>query len=65
MMNDDKCFCCDSKLRYIPDEYIDNFRWRDGDGKEAFIKEVIETSPELDWDLYRQKDEIIREKMHV
>ena len=47
-----KCYCCgNTPLKPIPRKYIDNFRWRDGDGKEAFIKEVVETSPNLDRDL--------------
>lgn len=58
-----ECYCCgNTPLKPIPRKYIDNFRWRDGDGKEAFIKEVIETSPNLDKDLYNKKDDIIREK---
>ena len=58
-----KCYCCDNfPLIPIPREYIDNFRWRDGDGKECFKKEVIETSPNLDKDLYIHKDEILKAK---
>ena len=58
-----KCYCCgNTPLKPIPRKYIDNFRWRDGDGKEAFIKEVVETSPNLDRDLYNKKDDIVREK---
>lgn len=58
-----RCYCCDKfPLLPIPKEYTDNFRWRDRDGEEAFIIEVIETSPNLDKDLYRIKDEIIEAK---
>lgn len=58
-----KCYCCDnSPLKPIPNEYIDNFRWRDGDGKQAFIEEVVKTSPNLDQYLFEHKDEIIKAK---
>ena len=60
---DDGCFCCgNSPLKPIPREYIDNFRWRDGDGQEAFIEEVVKKSPNLDQYLFEHKDEIIRQK---
>ena len=60
---DEKCFCCgNSPLKPIPREYIDNFRWRDGDGKQAFIEEVVKKSPNLDIYLFEHKDEIINQK---
>ena len=59
---EDGCFCCGSPLKPIPREYIDNFRWRDGDGKQAFVEEVIKKSPNLDQFLFEHKDEIINRK---
>ena len=60
---EDGCFCCgNSPLKPIPREYIDNFRWRDGDGKEAFIEEIIKKSPNLDKTLFEHRDEIIQRK---
>lgn len=60
---DEKCYCCEhSPLKPIPREYIDNFRWRDGDGKQAFIEEVVKKSPNLDQYLFEHKDEIIQAK---
>lgn len=60
---EDGCYCCqNSPLKPIPREYIDNFRWRDGDGKQAFIEEVVKKSPNLDLYLFEHKDEIIQAK---
>lgn len=60
---DEKCYCCaNSPLKPIPREYIDNFRWRDGDGKQAFVEEVIKKSPNLDHYLFEHKEEIIQAK---
>ncbi len=60
---EDGCFCCGkSPLKPIPREYIDNFRWRDRDGKEAFIEEVVKKSPNLDKILFEHRDEIIQRK---
>lgn len=60
---DHSCFCCgNSPLKPIPRKYIDNFRWRDGDGKEAFIEEVVKKSPNLDPYLFEHRDEIINQK---
>lgn len=60
---EDGCFCCgNSPLKPIPREYIDNFRWRDGDGKEAFIEEIVKKSPNLDKTLFEHRDEIIQRK---
>lgn len=57
------CYCCgNTPLKPIPREYIDDFRWRDRDGKQAFIEEVIKTSPNLDQYLFEHKDEIIQNK---
>ena len=60
---EESCYCCDnSPLKPIPRKYIDNFRWRDGDGKQAFIEEVVKTSPNLDQYLFEHKDKIIQTK---
>ncbi len=59
---DDKtkyCDCCNSQMYDIPNIYIDNFRWRDGDGKQALIEELVKTSPEFDQDLFNHRDEIL------
>ena len=60
---EDGCFCCGkSPLKPIPREYIDNFRWRDRDGKEAFIEEIVKKSPNLDKTLFEHRDETIQRK---
>lgn len=60
---EDGCYCCaNSPLKPIPREYIDNFRWRDGDGKQSFIEEVVKKSPNFDQYLFEHKDEIIQAK---
>ena len=60
------CYCCGHFPRKpIPREYIDNFRWRDGDGEEAFIEEVIKKSPNLDQYLFEHADEIIKQKNDI
>ena len=60
---DHSCFCCgNSPLKPIPKEYIENFRWRDGDGKEAFMEEIVKKSPNLDPYLFEHRDEIINQK---
>lgn len=57
----DNCyFCKNFPLKEIPYQYTDNFRWRDGDGKQAFIEEVVKKSPNLDPYLFEHKDEIIQ-----
>ena len=43
----------------IPNIYIDNFRWRDGDGEQALIEELVKTSPEFDQYLFEHRDEIL------
>lgn len=53
------CDCCNSIMFDIPNEYIDNFRWRDGDGKQALIEELVKTSPEFDQYLFDHRDEIL------
>lgn len=59
--NKDNCyFCKNFPLKEIPHQYTDNFRWRDGDGKQAFIEEVVKKSPNLDQYLFEHKDEIIQ-----
>lgn len=60
---EDGCWCCgNSPLKPIPKEYIENFRWRDGDGKEAFMEEIVKKSPNLDPYLFEHRDEIINQK---
>lgn len=60
---EDGCFCCgNSPLKPIPRVYIDNSRWRNGDGKEAFIEEIVKKSPNLDKTLFEHRDEIIQRK---
>lgn len=57
------CYCCGhSPRKPVPREYIDNFRWRDGDGEEAFIEEVVKKSPILDPVLFEHKEEIVKQK---
>ena len=53
------CDCCNSIMFDIPNEYIDNFRWRDSDGKQALIEELVKTSPEFDQYLFDHRDEIL------
>ena len=58
-----ECYCCkNSPFRPVPREYIENYRWRDGDGEQAFIEEVIKISPNLDQYLFEHCDEIIKSK---
>ena len=57
--NQKNCDCCNSIMFDIPNEYVDNFRWRDGDGKQALIEELVKTSPEFDQYLFEHKDEIL------
>ena len=60
--DDKKCDCCGSNLYDVPHEYTDNFRWRDGDGKQALIEELVKTSPEFDPYLFEHRDEILAEQ---
>lgn len=61
-----KCDVCSSPVYEVPRKYIDNFRWRDGDGKQALLKEVIKPSPEFDLYLFEHRDEILaRENMKL
>lgn len=53
------CDVCGSKTYEVPRKYIDNFRWRDGDGKQALIEELVKTSPEFDQYLFDHRDEIL------
>lgn len=53
------CDICGAKAYEVPNEYVDNFRWRDGDGKQALIEELVKTSPEFDQNLFDHKDEIL------
>lgn len=57
-----KCDVCDSVAYEVPNKYIDNFRWRDGDGKHALIEELVKTSPEFDQYLFDHRDEILSNK---
>lgn len=57
--NQKNCDCCNSIMFDIPNKYIDNFRWRDGDGKQALIEELVKTSPEFDQYLFDHRDEIL------
>lgn len=54
-----KCDVCSSPVYEVPRKYIDNFRWRDGDGKQALLEEVIKPSPEFDPYLFEHRDEIL------
>ena len=59
-----KCDVCGSPVYEVPRKYIDNFRWRDGDGKQALLDEIIKPSPEFDPYLFEHRDEILaRENM--
>lgn len=58
----DKCDVCGSKFYIVPDKYIDNFRWRDGDGKKAVEDELVKTSPEFDPDLFARRDDILHQR---
>lgn len=53
------CDVCGSETYEVPRKYIDNFRWRDGDGKQALIEEIVKTSQEFDQDLFDHRDEIL------
>lgn len=53
------CDVCGSETYEVPREYVDNFRWRDGDGKQALIEELVKTSPEFDQYLFEHRDEIL------
>lgn len=56
------CDVCKSHLYEVPHEYIDKFRWRDGDGKQAVIEELVKTSPEFDSYLFEHRDEILAKR---
>ena len=56
------CDVCGSQTYEVPRKYIDNFRWRDGDGKQALIEELVKTSPEFDQYLFDHRDEILAKK---
>ena len=53
------CDVCGSETYEVPPKYIDNFRWRDGDGKQALIEELVKTSPEFDQYLFEHREEIL------
>lgn len=53
------CDVCGSQTYEVPKKYVDNFRWRDGDGKQALIEELVKTSLEFDQDLFDHRDEIL------
>lgn len=54
-----KCDVCNSQLYEIPHEYTDNFRWRDGDGKQAVIEELVKSSAEFNQYLFDHREEIL------
>lgn len=56
------CDVCNSQLFETPHEYTDNFRWRDGDGKQAIIEELVKPSLEFDQYLFDHRDEIVAQK---
>lgn len=56
------CDVCGSQTYEVPNKYIDNFRWRDGDGKKALIEELVKPSPEFDQYLFDHRDEILTQK---
>lgn len=56
------CDVCGSEAYEVPRKYIDDFRWRDGDGKQALIEELVKTSPEFDQYLFDHRDEILSKK---
>ena len=60
--DDKKCDCCGSNLYDVPNEYTANFRWRDGDGEQALIEELVKTSPEFAPYLFEHRDEILANK---
>lgn len=53
------CDVCGSHTYEVPRKYIDNFRWRDGDGKQTLIEELVKTSPEFDQELFDHREEIL------
>lgn len=53
------CDVCGSHTYEVPKEYVENFRWRDGDGKQALIEELVKTSPVFDQYLFDHRDEIL------
>lgn len=57
-----KCDVCNSEAYEVPCDYIENFRWRDRDGKQALIEELVKTSPEFDQYLFEHKDEILKKQ---
>ena len=54
--------CKNLPLKLVPDVYMDNFRWRDGDGKQALFEERIKTSPNFNQELYERRDDILFQK---
>lgn len=56
------CDVCGSQTNEVPRKYIDNFRWRDGDGKQAHIEELVKTSSEFEQYLFEHREEILAQK---
>lgn len=56
------CDVCGSQTYEVPRKYIDNFRWRDSDGKQALIEELVKTSPEFDQYLFDHREEILAKR---
>ena len=55
------CDCCNSTLKYIPDEFLIGKRkciFND-ERKDEFIQEYIKSSPEFDQNLFDHRDEIL------
>ena len=55
----ENCDVCGSSLKPVPNEYMENFRWRDGDGKQALFEELIKTSPKFNQEIYEKRDDIL------
>ena len=58
----EKCDCCGTLVKEVPEIYRCNFRWRDGDGHNALVEEIIKKSPNFDPYLFEHREEILAEK---
>ena len=56
------CDVCGSQTYEVPKEYVENFRWRDSDGKQALIEELVKTSLEFDQYLFDHREEILEKQ---
>ena len=52
------CDVCSTQLEYVPKKYVENKRWREGDGREALYNELVKPSPEFDQYLFDHREEI-------